>query len=79
MFLLSKYKPQGSLFQFYVTTKRDSCIYKRGVFSSARELIPHIPKAILFKLFLDQSRFKISQEGGGGEEIVNPVTRVLLT
>ena len=31
------------------------------------------------KLFLDQSRLKISQEGGGGQEIADLVTRMLLT
>ena len=49
------------------------------MFSSVRELIPHIPKAILLKLFLDQSRLEVAQEGGGGQEIANPVTRMVLT
>jgi len=41
-----------------------------------RELIPGlIFKVIHFKLFLDLTRFRISQDG---LEITNPVTRILL-
>ena len=58
-FFLMKYKSQGLLPQLYAATKRDSCNYKRPIFSSkrrggggggsTRELIPHIsscPKGI---------------------------------
>lgn len=55
----NKYKPQGSLSQFYAITNRDSCIYKRGIISS-REIkseselviqIVSIPKVVPIKLF----------------------------